>query len=347
MRIGGVALRAGLVLVSTAVGLKVADLVVRAVDPMGISHFDNHYRFTKTCLADRDLGPPGHPFVMAFPIAGAHVKAGVDYRINSLGFRGREYAQEKPPGTWRIVVLGDSVTFGWGVEMADRFTDVVEARLNLARHDGRKIEILNLAVPGYESHHQFHVFKFKALGLQPDAFCYVFNQNDVQVDTAEQLDLASLGNARKDRNAWLGHLCVDEPWRSWMDATLPSLRLLGVYHYVYSVSEEDEHTLRAAYEGMKQGIEITVSLYQQTLALCRERNVAFGVCDLHDFGPIRDGCVAKGVPYVNICYPASLSDLSLRNSAADPHPNAKGHLKLADNFEAALVKMHLVPEGGN
>src|SRR5688572_31304238 len=41
--------------------------------------------------------------------------AGVPVRINALGFRDRRnYLLEKPPGTFRIFVLGDSVTFGHG-----------------------------------------------------------------------------------------------------------------------------------------------------------------------------------------------------------------------------------------
>ena len=47
---------------------------------------------------------------------------GVQIRINSHGFRDRERTLEKPPGTWRIAALGDSVAFGWGVPTEEVFT---------------------------------------------------------------------------------------------------------------------------------------------------------------------------------------------------------------------------------
>ena len=38
-----------------------------------------------------------------------------EYRINSKGFRGEETPYEKPPGVYRIVLIGDSNAFGYGV----------------------------------------------------------------------------------------------------------------------------------------------------------------------------------------------------------------------------------------
>src|SRR2546421_7867126 len=44
---------------------------------------------------------------------------GVPVSINSHGHRDREYSQQKPPDVYRIVILGDSTTFGWDVRTED------------------------------------------------------------------------------------------------------------------------------------------------------------------------------------------------------------------------------------
>ena len=41
---------------------------------------------------------------------------GVEVKINSIGYRDGEYPDERVPGSVRVLMLGDSITFGWGVE---------------------------------------------------------------------------------------------------------------------------------------------------------------------------------------------------------------------------------------
>jgi hypothetical protein len=62
--------------------------------------------------------------------------------VNSKRYRGREYGYSKPGGQTRVVLLGDSITFG--CEVAD--DETFAARLDSARGD---VEVVNLAVQGY------------------------------------------------------------------------------------------------------------------------------------------------------------------------------------------------------
>ena len=97
---------------------------------------------------------------------------------NSFGFRGREVDREKALGTTRIVGIGDSVMFGWGVSDADSYLRVVESRL---RADGRQVEALNFAVPGYNTSMEVAMLEHRALSFSPDLVVLHFVNNDFGV----------------------------------------------------------------------------------------------------------------------------------------------------------------------
>ena len=68
--------------------------------------------------------------------------------INSDGFRDKEYPLEKSKNTFRIIILGDSVTSGFGVENNESYPEILEAKLN-ALNNGINYEVLNFGVWGY------------------------------------------------------------------------------------------------------------------------------------------------------------------------------------------------------
>lgn len=65
----------------------------------------------------------------------------ITYRTNSLGFRDREFPLDRPPGELRVLCVGDSFTFGLGVEGEDAWPQQLEARL--LRRLGGQIEVIN------------------------------------------------------------------------------------------------------------------------------------------------------------------------------------------------------------
>ena len=73
---------------------------------------------------------------------------GKDLRINSRGFRAREFTRDKPSDVFRIIMLGDSVTFGLFGE--DCYYAGVLQQLFDAEGPG-KVEVINTAVEGYNS----------------------------------------------------------------------------------------------------------------------------------------------------------------------------------------------------
>ncbi len=71
--------------------------------------------------------------------------AGGAVRINSLGFRGAEFPQTGAPGVTRVLAIGDSVTFGYGVAESATFHHVARARLEAEGHP--PVEFLNAGLP--------------------------------------------------------------------------------------------------------------------------------------------------------------------------------------------------------
>ena len=100
----------------------------------------------------------------------------VGIRINSEGMRDREFTRKKPPGIFRILVLGDSQTFGSGVEAHQTYCKVLE-RL-LSERTRRKFEVINTGVPSSGTAHQLWILEDKGWSFEPDMVVLGFFYND-------------------------------------------------------------------------------------------------------------------------------------------------------------------------
>jgi hypothetical protein len=105
--------------------------------------------------------------------------AGQPVRINALGFRDdRDYAIEKPAGTFRILVLGDSVTFGHGTRSDTTYPYLLEQRLREWKPD-TEWQVWNLGVPGYATSQELAYLERVGARYEPDLVIVGFYQNDL------------------------------------------------------------------------------------------------------------------------------------------------------------------------
>ena len=105
----------------------------------------------------------------------------VPVRINEAGLRDDEpLGAAKPSGELRLLVLGDSVTFGNGVATPDTYPEVLE---RLLRERGLAVRALNAGVQGYSVHQEADFLRERGLGLEPDALLVGFYENDVTIRT--------------------------------------------------------------------------------------------------------------------------------------------------------------------
>ena len=105
--------------------------------------------------------------------------AGVPVKINALGFRDdRDYGIEKPAGGFRILVLGDSVTFGHGTRSDTTYPYLLEQRLREWKPE-IAWQVWNLGVPGYATSQELAYLERIGARYDPDLVIVGFYQNDL------------------------------------------------------------------------------------------------------------------------------------------------------------------------
>jgi len=244
---------------------------------------------------------------------------GVTLRTNSDGLRGPEYAVEKG-AAYRIVLLGDSLTLGWGVDENKTFASSLEKKLNTRR----KTEVLNFGVGNYNSEQEVNLFFERAVKYHPDEVVLFYFINDAE-KTPHRSGFWFLAYSRFLTLVWSrGHA---------LGALFsPSGKFLSYYANLYK--ENQEGWLRA------QRALLRISRY------CREQNISFRVVILPEFHNLAENPFKKEygkveslldknrIPYLDLAsaFERYRDPYQFWVAPDDAHPNAKAHQLIADSI---------------
>jgi hypothetical protein len=128
--------------------------------------------------------------------------------FNSHGFRDRERSYEKPPNTFRILVLGDSQVEALQVALEDTFTAILEKELN-AESCKTRFEVLAFGLSGFGTAEEYMRYMNFGIDYSPDmVILAVTTANDIQdnskflswEDTREYFNFDEKGNLVLDRS---------------------------------------------------------------------------------------------------------------------------------------------------
>jgi hypothetical protein len=124
-----------------------------------------------------------------------YVPGEYDVRIttNSAGMRGpREYAVQPSPGVERILILGDSFAFGYGVEDNEVVSAVLENMLNGTRANdtppgATPYEVINLAVSGFGQAEELVTYEHRGRAFKAGTVVLFYFDNDIGNNAVSQL----------------------------------------------------------------------------------------------------------------------------------------------------------------
>lgn len=343
-----VALLSGLLLAIVAV-----EVVLRVADPLGRNYEAEFLRYKNEALryAWDGLPPEQHASIDLDGSLYRH-KPDLDLdlgsfrlRTNRRGFRGPAVEFQKPPGAFRILVLGDSVAFGWGVDDEVTFLRRWEQELNAA--GGRRFEVVNTGHPMYDTTQQLAVLREEGLALQPDLVLLVYVVNDVE-PTRDVVEESLLGRppdpAEKlpdagDLWVWLADACADL-----LPATATLLRMQS------DPAARIRRALPAgtAYAPEKSGKGPRGWQRSQTALLairdlCGKVGLPFVVLDhtMPAIGSLPAFCRQQGIPCFEFRFTPAELEQPIRNSRLDPHANAAGHELLLQKLKALAPQLPL------
>jgi len=311
--------------VASAAALGASELLVRLFDPLGISYYEASTRYTLDKVADPDLVFFHRPHLNAS-------YAGVEVRSNELGMRDAPI-QPKQPGELRVLALGDSVTFGWGVAADSIWCTLLAPRLAATLE--RPVRTLNAGCGGFNTVQELAFLRKHGAELAPDVVVLLYVENDVE----QNLPPFDPVRHRSLRGKSLPEAVKLLLGRSW------------TWRLAWHLAQTAGAPAFAAGLAREPGALASFDALEQIDAWCKARGIPF-VTFLWRIvrDPQSDAlrseleriARARGFPFCDVLpWFAACAPSAVTCSVIDSHPNAAGHAILAEGIARALEEQVL------
>lgn len=312
-----------LLLITLLASVLAVEWGLRTINPFGIQFFHNLPYHMQGMIDDPVLGYR-HPASVSYWLGSERVE------LNPNGLRDDDVPFRKPAGEKRILVLGDSVTFGWGVSQGETFSDRLEELLNEGSLGAW--QVINAGVNGYNTVQEAAYLRHEGMRYSPDYVLLVYVSNDTH-------PIADPNEA-----TWRRH----PSWPSSLPEAADRIRQLSFLFQVTSLFVRMEHmdSARAAEPGQGDG-DVTSPRHTLTdhpgwvssraslldiAGQCRQAGIPLLVAIYSGYGPEFWGRLGEaGVDNLDLSpawaeVPVGQSHVS----RIDPHPSALVHGKIAE-----------------
>ena len=302
-----------------------AELGIRAIDAYGVSYYESVSDYMRNMEADS--------FRVYRHKASSEQRYGnVTVTYNERGLRDRPILP-KGEGEFRILTLGDSIVYGWGVPQDQIFTVRLEQLLQ--NRLGRMVRVINSGIGGYNTVQEVKYFKQEGITFHPDLVVLTYVENDIE-ETPSHL----ISDVDAHTQSFPG-LVVRTLQKLWL------CRLVDhVLRYGFHVREDD----RPMPLSDRKGWNDSMSAINELVSMCKAHNMPLMIFFYRhkvDTGnPLLYDVVshAKGIPVKDVGQWFAGHDIStLILSKVDPHPNAEAHRMMAEHMAVDIQNFLVAP----
>lgn len=246
---------------------------------------------------------------------------GITIKTNNDGFRAeKDYNLTKSKNTFRILVLGDSVTLGWGVEYNKTYPKLLENKLNQLKI--KNFEVINMGVGNYNTPMELETLKSKGLKYNPDFIILGYYINDAEL-TPQKIKFNFI-----KRNSYLFAFL----WDKYINIKIKSNSNFNYTSFYSSLYKKD-------FEGRKN----TESALRQIIQISKLNNITVLVVNFPEFHNFKNYSFnevnefvsniteQEGATYLDLLpYYKNYNPQDIWVSFEDVHPNELGHNIAAD-----------------
>lgn len=249
----------------------------------------------------------------------------VDIRINDIGMRGAEPIRMADT---KIMMLGSSITLGWGVTEDQIYPSILKQRLQSLTKNS--LEVFNAGVGNYNTYREVEAFFLKYKVLKPDIIVLNYFVNDAEILPAPKSNWL-LENSQLAVLLW---------------SRLEQIKTK------FGVQESFEEHYKNIYKDDFEGWILTQKSFAKLAKYANDRNIPVIVAmipDIHNLKNYPFGFIHEKIKKLSEDNGFVFVDLydSFKNidkpeeiwaMPGDPHPNAKGHQMIADQLFPVLSK---------
>jgi hypothetical protein len=247
----------------------------------------------------------------------------VTYHINQWGYRGPDFVREKPPGVYRIVIIGDSFTFGEGTPDASIYPAILDTALRSRPIGGRRTEVINLGMPAEDGGTELLTYREFARSLAPDHVVLQWHTNDFPSSAVQKDHLRLIGVQYRDVVATAN----DYHWSRLLTVLSARLRMRAISRDLVATTRSDVDQGRASFDAIGQIRQLAAADSAAFTVLVFPELIRF---DDYPYAPIvaalREYCLKEHIAFVDLVPAlAGHRDSDLWVHESDHHPNPVAH----------------------
>ncbi|MCA9447518.1 MAG: hypothetical protein KC931_10405 [Candidatus Omnitrophica bacterium] len=280
---------------------------------------------------------------------------GVPFQTNQFGFRDGPVIQ-KDANTFRILCVGDSVTFGTGVKNEETFPNILEAVLSQYAAPGKKIDVINGGVSAYSARNIRAMVQEFIDELQPDVVIYTFVENDL--DDSLSVGPGGLLTAMDPLKSPDEPFIADDFPAVWL-MRLSEQQNSGLFSKVASMFDNpmeevtnappplligDHHETQKRWSAFESDLRKMREICNQYGAPLLVNSFAISNHSEAVTERVMEACEKVGVPHAS-SLPIFHHDTYMRQHSLgyDPHFNQEGHRLMADRLLCYLIDQQVLP----